>query len=80
MIINELYISGLKRLCRNNIEIVDAVFETHLKLIAAHGVDMQKAIDYYKFVVPDKENQVQTDPQAVPTNGEQTNKMVRLST
>ena len=26
---------------------MDAVFENHLKLIAAHGVDMKKAIDYY---------------------------------
>jgi hypothetical protein len=38
---------GLNRLLINNIEIVDAVFDHHLKLIAAHGVDMKKAIDYY---------------------------------
>lgn len=42
-----MYVSGLRRFCYNNIEVVDAVFESHLKLIAAHGVDMKKAIDYY---------------------------------
>ena len=46
-IMNEIYLSGLKRICKKNIEVVDAVFDTHLKLIAAHGVDMKKAIDYY---------------------------------
>ncbi len=52
--VNEFYIHGLKKFCKKNIEIVDAVFETHLNLIAAHGVDMKKAIDYYHGMIEGK--------------------------
>lgn len=44
IVINEFYIQGLKKICMNNIDIVDAVFDSHLKLISAHGVDINKAM------------------------------------
>lgn len=46
-VINEFYFDGMRKLCNQNIEVVDAVFDTHLKLINAHGVDINRAINFY---------------------------------
>lgn len=51
MLINEFYLSGLRGFCKNHIEVVDSVFETHLKMIKSHGVDLKKAIDYYSRII-----------------------------
>ncbi len=50
-VINEFYFNGIRNLCRKNIEVVDSVFDTHLKLIHAHGVDIRKAINYYSLPI-----------------------------
>jgi hypothetical protein len=44
LLLNEQYFRSLTKISKDNIEVMDSVFNTHLKVIEAHGIDLNKEI------------------------------------